>query len=65
MDEGWGYAIFAILAAIVVFLILREVVCWYYKINRIVDLLEQINTKLGRSTANPSNRADKPSVIEG
>ncbi len=29
-----------------VFLLLRELMCWYYKINRIVSLLESIDSKL-------------------
>ncbi len=31
-----------------VFLLLREFLCWYWKINRIVELLENINQNLGR-----------------
>jgi hypothetical protein len=32
----------AIFAGIIVFLILREVLTWYWKMNRVVTLLEQI-----------------------
>ena len=35
---------------LLIFLICRELVCWYWKINRIVSLLESIDQKLGRST---------------
>jgi len=28
------------------FLVLREIVCWYFKFNRMVELMEQINSKL-------------------
>lgn len=31
---------------IVLFLVIREVVTWYWKINRIVDLLENIDSNL-------------------
>ncbi len=30
-----------------VFLLIREMVCWYWKINRMVELLENIDKKLG------------------
>ena len=50
MDEGWGYAILAFVVVIIVFLICRELVCWYWKINRIVELLEGLNRKLGSSS---------------
>lgn len=50
-------ALVAILAAcliiFVVFLILREVVCWYWKINRIVELLEAIYHQLGGKEGRP------------
>jgi hypothetical protein len=35
-----GIVIGIIIGAIIVFLICRELMCWYYKINRIVSLLE-------------------------
>ena len=37
-----------IIGVIVIFLICRELVCWYWKINRIVILLEQQNNLLSR-----------------
>jgi uncharacterized membrane protein len=30
-----------ILAAIALFFLLREVFCWYYKINAIIDIMEE------------------------
>jgi hypothetical protein len=42
-----GYFFVVLLILAVVFLIIREVVCWYWKINTIVDLLQKINNKLG------------------
>ena len=38
----------SIVVLLIVFLIFRELVCWYWKINRIVELLESIerNTKI-------------------
>lgn len=31
-----------IIVILLLFLIIREIVCWYWKINKIVDLLEKI-----------------------
>jgi hypothetical protein len=31
---------------IAIFLVFREVVCWYWKINRVVELLESIDATL-------------------
>jgi len=35
----------------IIFMICRELVCWYWKLNRIVSLLESINKKLGGEPA--------------
>jgi len=35
----------------IIFMICREIVCWYWKLNRIVSLLESINKKLGGEPA--------------
>jgi hypothetical protein len=32
---------------IVVFIVLREVLAWYWKINEVIFLLEEISSKLG------------------
>ena len=47
VGELLGSLVIIALISIVVFLILREFWCWYWKINAIVDLLRQINAKLG------------------
>ncbi len=41
---------FVMVIIFLIFLIFigRELVCWYYKLNRIVELLERIDSKLGR-----------------
>ncbi|HEX7401772.1 MAG TPA: zinc ribbon domain-containing protein [candidate division Zixibacteria bacterium] len=45
--EMIGYFFVVVLILVVIFLIIREVVCWYWKINTIVELLQQINARLG------------------
>ena len=34
---------------ILIFLVIREILCWYWKINNIVDLLEDIKYEISRS----------------
>jgi hypothetical protein len=43
---GGALPIFAIIASIIVILIIREIVMWYWKINKIVHLLEEQNSLL-------------------
>lgn len=35
-----------ILVSFMIFLIMREVMCWYWKINKILDVLNEINDNL-------------------
>ena len=55
MNAIIGYIVGAIIFIVVV-LVIRGVVCWYWKINKIVDLLQDISNKLSSSTLinNPS-----------
>jgi hypothetical protein len=46
MEEMFGFTIGTILIAIVIFLLCREIVCWYWKINKRITLLENINENL-------------------
>jgi hypothetical protein len=39
-------AVVTLLIVIAIFLVLREVVCWYWKINRVVELPESIDATL-------------------
>ena len=41
-----GWIIFGIIVAIGVFFLCRELMCWYYKINRLVELMEEQNSLL-------------------
>ena len=42
------YIILGLIVWIILFFICRELFCWYFKINKIVLLLEAINKKLGK-----------------
>jgi hypothetical protein len=46
-DLAW-YAAIALAASVLLFLLLREFWCWYWKQTRIVRLLEQQNLLLAR-----------------
>ena len=46
----WSLLI-TLLILLVIFLICRELVCWYWKINRAVELLERQNVLLERIEA--------------
>ena len=50
----WGIVIGIIVGVIIVFLICRELICWYYKINKIVELLEEQNELLRQQMGNSS-----------
>ncbi len=45
MDNA-AYAIIAIGFMLLLFLIGREIVCWYFKINKTLELLEEIRDLL-------------------
>jgi len=48
----WGTIALALIVTILVILICRELVCWYYKINKIVVLMEDQNELLRKLLAN-------------
>jgi hypothetical protein len=49
----------ALIIAVVIFLVLREIFCWYWKINRMVELLESIDANLrGRAAGAPGAGRD-------
>ena len=43
---SWGLILIAVLVAIFVLVLLREVYCWYAKTNRILRTVEQILERL-------------------
>lgn len=45
MDNA-AYAIIAVGFLLLLFLVGREIVCWYFKINKMVELLEEIRDSL-------------------
>ena len=56
--DSLGYVILVLVILIVIFLICRELNCWYFKINERRDLLSAIYNKLSSgSTTNDSNDA--------
>jgi hypothetical protein len=60
--QGIGSVLVVLVIAILVFLLLREVMCWYYKINEIIGLLRETNGLLrasvqGAAAPSPASRA--------
>ena len=49
-----GVLAIALVVVAVVFLVLREFMCWYWKINQAVALLEEIKGLLAQKTAAPT-----------
>ena len=54
MDDVVVIILAALLIAFIVFLILRKFICWYWKVNRIVSLLEGIQASLYKLNQNLS-----------
>ncbi len=48
MVDSIGFVLIGILLAVLVILAIREIACWYWKINNIVSLLEEINSRLDK-----------------
>jgi hypothetical protein len=47
-SSGYVRFILIVVIAIVIFIICRELVCWYYKTNKLVKMIEEQNTLLVR-----------------
>ena len=45
---GESSVLVTIFVGIIIFLLCRELMCWYWKLNRIVVLLESIDAKLNK-----------------
>lgn len=65
----FGLAIFCILGTLLLFLVFRELVCWYWKINKsvanqekIIELLTEINGKLGSNKNELLSKSDEASI---
>ncbi len=49
MEEFIKTLLIGFFITVIVMLIFREILCWYWKLNRIVGLLESIDLKLGKT----------------
>jgi hypothetical protein len=47
---------------LIVFLLIREVLCWYWKINKAISLLTEIRDLLKQSGANPMPRSTRSAL---
>ena len=55
MGSVIGTLLVVVVILFVIFLVIREVMCWYWKINRIVVLLESIDKKLFANSTSSAN----------
>ena len=64
MFEDWtvnyGNILVGILILVAIFFILREFFCWYWKLNRIVDLLQRIDGRLEAQEMRAARPAPEP-----
>ena len=59
-----GIIIGIVFGVIVVFLICRELICWYYKINEIVALMKEQNNLLKQQMGLTSNSTANTSSVD-
>jgi len=72
MESAIGIIIIGMIVLFVIFLIMRELLCWYYKINegielldRQVKLLESINAHLKKSDRASLTDEEKALLFDG
>lgn len=65
MDSFIQDLLMALIIFILFLLICREIVCWYFKINKTVLLLEEIRDSLKGPETKESKRKTKPIKEEG
>lgn len=59
MESFYSYLIISIVVLILLFLVFREVVCWYYKINESISLQIKTNELLEILSANKSLNSEQ------
>ena len=67
MNDAFGLLLVSIVILVVVFLILREFWCWYWKINVRVNLLTEQNTllrEIASALRGGKNRYDEKKIIQ-
>lgn len=64
MFEDWtvhyGNILVGVLILAAIFFLLREFFCWYWKLNRIVDLLQSIDRRLEAQEMRAARPAPEP-----
>ncbi len=60
MESALGMMLIGLLVGFGIFLILRELMCWYWKVNSILAVLERIEARLGHAAAPPSYASNPP-----
>jgi hypothetical protein len=55
MSSGIASAIATLAVAVLLFLLCRAIVLWYWRVGEAIDLLKRIDEKLGRMAGQPVN----------
>lgn len=64
MNSNGPIFIFTLLFLLAVFFICREIVCWYWKQNKIVELLTSIDNSLRNIENSEPHKCDKEVMAE-
>ncbi len=59
---GFLGVVIGLIVLVLIFIICREIFCWYWKINEITDLLRSINDKLSEESFKNQNTVEKTAV---
>ena len=59
---GFLGVLIGLIVLVLIFIICREIFCWYWKINEITDLLRSINDKLSEESFKNQNTVEKTAV---
>ncbi len=61
--DGFGSVLMVLLICVIIFIVCRELFCWYYKINKMVSNQEEI-IRLLKKIANESNTPTNNTKLE-
>lgn len=63
-NDGFGYVLMILLIFFIVFIICRELICWYYKINKMVKNQDEV-IRLLKKIANESDGSSNDNELKG
>ena len=63
-SEPIGMYVIALVVAVLIFLALREVMCWYYKVNKMLDAQAETNRLLKKLVEQNKSSEEMPIIIK-